>query len=468
MTTRLAGAALAGLAACGPGAPPALDVVRHDLASPAAEGSGEPFLSARGDAVYLSWLQASSNGGRDLLLSRLDGDDWSVPRVIAHGERFFVNSADFPSVTPGPDGTLWAHWLERGATGGYDYGIRIVRSTDGGLHWSAPWTPHEDGSPTEHGFVSTLPLDDGVGFLWLDGRPYGAATSGIARAPAMTLRYRRVAADGEPGPESIVDSRVCDCCQTDAVVAASGPVAVYRDRSRGEIRDIHVTRLVDGAWTRGVAVHDDGWRIEGCPVNGPAIAAYGDDVAVAWFTGAGDVPRVRVASSSDGGATFGAPVEVDDGQPVGRVDVLVSSTGSALVSWLEGMGGESDQLRLRRVDADGRASESLRLTESPGTRARGFPRMVQRADSSVIVAWTDVSGAQPRVRLQRIEVRSFLPWSRQPRTGLPPTPPHPARPARARRSRPRAGCRAPPRAWSGSRAGGPAASGAAPAAAGAR
>jgi hypothetical protein len=83
-------------------------------------------------------------------------------------------------------------------------------------------------------------------------------------------------------------------------------VAVYRDRSEGEIRDIRIGAYVDGAWTEGAIVHEDGWETAACPVNGPAVAARGEDVAVAWFTAAGDVPRVKVAFSDDAAESFGA------------------------------------------------------------------------------------------------------------------------------------------------------------------
>jgi hypothetical protein len=393
------------LGACGAAEDPTLSVAPHELTSPAGPRSGEPFLSARGDVVWMSWLEASEGGGHDLLLSRLEGDRWSAPSVIRHSDAFFVNWADFPSVTVAADGALWAHWLERGAAGGYDYGVRVVRSGDGGTTWSEPWTPHDDASPTEHGFVSTVPLGDGMAFLWLDGRMHAAAESSHGGA-AMTLRYRETAAGGTPGPEMLVDARVCDCCQTDAAMTSSGPIAIYRDRSPDEIRDIYVTRLIDGAWTEGVPVHEDGWHIEGCPVNGPAIAARGDRVVAAWFTGAGDVPRVRVAFSDDAGASFGPAVEVDEGLPVGRVDVLMEPSGSALVSWVEGTGGEGAQIRLRRVAATGLVSPSVALVESSGARASGFPRLAVRSDGAIVHAWTDVSESEAVVRVQRIDLAS--------------------------------------------------------------
>ncbi|MEX2467817.1 MAG: sialidase family protein [Gemmatimonadota bacterium] len=374
------------------------------METPAGAGSGEPFLSTDGSRLYMSWLEEAPAGAHDLRVASLGEGEWDEPRTVERSEAFFVNWADFPSVTPTSDGLLWAHWLERGATGGYDYGVRVVRSSDDGRTWSDPWTPHEDGTPTEHGFVAVLPMDDGIGLTWLDGRRYVDAPDGTPATREMTLRFRMLGAGGMPGPETLVDPRVCDCCQTDAAMSDAGPVVVYRDRTEAEIRDIYVTRRLEGEWTEGVPVHDDGWEIGGCPVNGPAVAARGRQVAVAWFTAPGDVPRVKVAFSSDAGASFGAPVVVDDGNPIGRVDVLYTGEGRALVSWLEQTGDESAELRVREVRADGAASASGTVAASSAARASGFPRMARTAEGGVVLAWTDVSGERSLIRMSRLEL----------------------------------------------------------------
>jgi hypothetical protein len=388
-------------AACDVGAP-GVDLVVEEVASPAGEGSGEPFLSSAGDTVFMSWIEARGGGLHELRMATFQHGAWSAPTTVVAGEGFFVNWADFPSVTRGPGGVLWAHWLERGPEGGYDYGIRIVRSSDGGATWSEPWTPHEDGTPTEHGFVSTVAVGTGLGFLWLDGRRFVAAADGAPATEEMALYFRTADATGAVGPETVVDARVCDCCQTDMASTARGAVAVYRDRSEGEIRDIRVRRHVDGEWTDGATVHDDGWETAACPVNGPAVAARGEDVVVAWFTAAGDVPRVKVAFSDDAAESFGRPIVVDGGNPAGRVDLVMLPDGAALVSWLERTGGEWADVRVRRVESNGRMGESVSVSPSSGERASGFPRLAAASHGTVLAAWTDVTELAPRVRVARI------------------------------------------------------------------
>jgi hypothetical protein len=289
------------------------------------------------------------------------------------------------------------HWLQRSSGGKYSYDVMIRQSVDGGASWSEPRKLHDDDVAAEHGFTSFFAADgDSVEAVWLDGR----ATAGgdhEGHRGSMQLGNGRIGPDGGVSASSMIDNRICDCCQTSAAMTARGPVVVYRDRSPDEIRDIAILRRVDGKWTEPARVHADEWHIEGCPVNGPSIVADGERVAVAWFTGARDTARVNVAFSTDAGATFGAPVRVDDGKPAGRVDVEFDNAGRALVSWLERVGEDGAEVRVRAVSPDGKSSAPITVASSAAARASGFPRMV-RAGNEIVFAWT-LPGDTARVRM---------------------------------------------------------------------
>lgn len=374
------------------------------LESPAGQGSAEPNLATGPDGrVYLSWLEPAADSAFELRFAALDGDRWSEPRTIARGSDWFVNWADFPSIVVLPDGRLAAHYLQRNpsAEKGYHYDVRIVQSADGGASWSEPVMPHRDGVPAEHGFVSLFAArGDSLGAVWLDGRKSHPKHGGTQE---MTLRYTTLAADGSLGTEVVVDQRICDCCQTSLAHASSGPVVVYRDRTTDEIRDIYVTRLVNGAWTEGRPVHRDNWNIAACPVNGPSVSADGDRVAVAWFTAARDTAKVQIAFSDDAGAAFGAPIRVDAGEPAGRVDVELLPEGGALVSWIERVGSDAAEVRARYVGPTGEMGQPITVASSSGERASGFPRMV-RAGDRIVFAWTE-PGSPSRVRVAHASVR---------------------------------------------------------------
>ena len=386
------------------GAPGTASSVVDSLPSPARPGSAEPYLALAPDGlVYMSWLEPVDSG-HALRFAVLDDEQWSAPRTIRTGRDFFVNWADFPSIEVLDDGQLAAHWLQRTGSGTYAYGVRISRSADGGNTWSAPITPHRDSSDTEHGFVAMWPDGDGrLGAAWLDGRNFTEARHNASNE--MMLLSTTIGPDGELGPETRIDERTCDCCQNSAAMTDRGPVVAYRDRSPGEIRDIRVARREGAGWSEGRLVHADNWKIDACPVNGPAIAASGSRVAVAWFTAANDSARVQLAFSDDAGATFHPRVRVDGGSPAGRVDVELLEDGSALVTWIERVGGETAAVRARIVASDGTPGAATTIASSSAARASGFPRVVTR-DSEALFAWT-VPGTPSAVRVARVALDRF-------------------------------------------------------------
>ncbi|HSE17249.1 MAG TPA: sialidase family protein [Pyrinomonadaceae bacterium] len=377
--------------------------------SPTDGDSREPDLTTTPDGrVILSWVEKLGDKRYALRTALLDRNGWSAAQTVAQGDNWFINWADFPSVIALKDGTLAAHWLVKSGSSTYAYDVNISSSNDAGKNWIKPIVPHRDNTQTEHGFVSLIPLADGrLGAVWLDGRNMKNMKESEDHGPApesMTLRYATVDANGNLSDETELDERVCECCQTSATVTSAGPIAVYRDRSQSEVRDIYVVRQVNGSWTKPQAVFADNWQINGCPVNGPAVATDGSRVAVAWFTRVADTPRVKVAFSQDAGATFSQPVQVDDGETVGRVDTLLLPDGSALVCWLSG-NVEGGAIKVRRVRADGSVGPAAVIAKTDISRSSGFPRMARLGDE-VHFAWTEF-GKPSRVRTAVTDVGAY-------------------------------------------------------------
>ena len=374
--------------------------------SPTESDSREPELNpADNGRLILSWVEKIGEKRYALRLSLRDENGWSEPRTVAQGENWFINWADFPSAIALRDGTLAAHWLVKSANSTYAYDVNISTSNDGGKTWSRPIVPHRDKTQTEHGFVSLIPLSDGrLGAVWLDGRNMKNMKETDEHAPAaesMTLRYAAIDAQGNLFDEAELDDRICECCQTSAAVTSDGPIAVYRDRSPSEVRDIYIVRQTNGSWSAPRAVHADNWQINGCPVNGPSVAADGRRVVVAWFTSAGDTPHVKVAFSDDAGASFSTPIHVNDTENVGRVDTLLLPDGSALVCWLSG-NVEGGEIKVRRVQADGKLGPPSVIAKTDISRSSGFPRLA-RFGNQVHFAWTEF-GNPSRVRMATVDV----------------------------------------------------------------
>ena len=370
-----------------------------EIPTPAAPGSREPNFARLADGtILMSWLEPA--GARDMALrcARFDGATWSKARTIASGDSFFVNGADIPSVRAIGEHRLAAHWLWN--TGADAHEVRISRSDDGGHTWSRAVTPHRDGTPTEHGFASLLADRDGTLAVWLDGRKTVGHTEGEpGPAPDMTLRSARIDGSGRLHGELELDGRTCDCCPTSAAMTDRGPLLAYRDRDGNEVRDIAVMRREGGRWSAPRIAHADGWKIAGCPVNGPSLDARGLRVALAWYTAAADSPRVLLAFSEDAGDRFGTPIRVDEGNPIGRTQVALLADGSALVTWMETTQQEAE-VRVRRVARDGTRGAAVTVSHTSGARRSGMPK-IGLCGATPLVAWTTV-GEQPQVRVARL------------------------------------------------------------------
>jgi hypothetical protein len=355
------------------------------LDMPAAAHTAQPHLTTSSRGVLLSWLE---QGETDVTLKFAERSamGWSAARTVASGSDWFVSSADVPSVLRLSDGTLVAHWYAATDLSAEAYDIRLAHSGDDGKTWSRPMTPHHDRKTTQHGFASLFEQPSGgLGLVWLDGRDGD-----------MAVYFADFDRAWKQEAETRMNARVCECCPTSAVVTTEGVVAAFRDRSPGEIRDIHVSRLERGAWTDARPIHIDNWKIEGCPVDGPALNARGRQVAAAWFTATDDKARALAAFSADGGRTWGQPVRLDDQASLGHVDIELLDDGSAVATWLE-LAEAGSRFMMRRVEPSGRRSTAIQVA-TDASRVIGYPRMARSGDE-LVFAWTErEDDGGPRVK----------------------------------------------------------------------
>jgi hypothetical protein len=369
--------------------PLGLGVTLTSLEVPAPAGSAHPQLTSSAKGAILSWLD-QDDAGTTLRFSERAGASWSEPRTVSTGKDWFITAADVPSVLRMKSGTLVANWYPTTDESIEAYDTTLSYSRDEGKTWAKTFSPHHDKTKTQHGFVSLLELaDGGLGMVWLDGRDQEQNTTDPLGG-SMALYFASFDSSWKQNAETIVNARVCECCQTSAVITTEGVLAAFRDRTADEIRDVKVSRLEDGKWTAELSLHDDNWKIDACPINGPALSARGRQVAAAWFAAPNDDGRAFVAFSDDAGKTWGNPIRLDDEGSLGRVDIEMLEDGSALASWVEFANGKS-QFKVRHVAASGQRSEAAAV---PGAgRVSGYPRMA-RSGSDLILAWTEGEAGQ--------------------------------------------------------------------------
>ena len=377
------------------------------LNNPAETGSRFPNLHTDDSGnVFMSWISNIEEDIYAIEYAVFDGKRWSDSRAVKLSNHFFVNWADFPSVV-GTDGdALAAHWLRKVEGGHYAYHVKVAFAEREENRWQPEFKAHLDESPTEHGFVSLEPIgDDKILAVWLDGRETDGRGHGEYEDfdKSMTLRSAEISSNGEITRKRVIDDTVCDCCQTDLVPVDDGFIVVYRDRSEEEVRDISIARYSSetGEWSEPQTIHDDGWKMMACPVNGPRVTSDGNRVAVAWFTAAEGQRKVKMALSYDGGESFAEPVTVADEYSIGRVDVAFGNNEDMYVSWMAEV-EDRGYIMLRRITLEGAMDEPFQVGLTSSTRQSGFPRM-EKTGNNLLIAWTQTEPLL-RVRTAKVEI----------------------------------------------------------------
>jgi hypothetical protein len=380
--------------AAAPAAPPPWTLKVEPLQTPAAAGSSQPQLTVSERGPLVSWIEQIDDR-TTLKFAERNALGWSEPRVAASGTDWFVTDADTPAVIRLSTGALAASWMQSTSDEVEASNLRLSYSTDEGRTWSRSFLPHHDGTITQHAFAALFETaDHGLGLVWLDGR----LTVKDREGGPMSIRFASYDTQWKQRADVQIDAKVCDCCTTSVATTSDGLVTAFRNRTDDEIRDIYVSRLEGDKWTEGKAVHDDGWKIAACPVNGPVISAVGRDVALAWFTTRNDQGESYLALSSDAGRTWGDPVRLDEAGSLGHVDVEMLEDGSAVATWEE-FADRRGQFRVRRVERSGAKSPAVVIAGASGPRVNGVPRLA-RLGNQLVFAWAEIpeNGGNKQVR----------------------------------------------------------------------
>lgn len=371
-----------------PEGPPAL-LTFVDRGAPGSQDDGLRLIGAggSGDVPSRSLLESSTV-------------------LPANPPRLEANSANLPRSVRLASGALMFAIPQKLGTDPLALGVKLYLEDEGPPARALGWI-HEDVAPVEHSYVTLLPTVGGAALAtWLDGRATAPGPDGVVDPDASTALYARVVTGGGTfGPEVLLDGRVSGASPTDGVVLDSGAVVIaYRDRGEDDLQNIATVRCdVRGRWGQPVTVHDDEWRIAGQPVHGPAIAADGEQVIVAWYTKLDDgvTPAVRVAYSTDGGRSYGDVTTVVRLGTEGRVGVASVGGGVFVLSHLA-YDGEKDvaSWHIGLLARNASPMPFTRIADVARSRKSGRLDLVEGSGPVVWMAWTDPEG----IRVGRLNV----------------------------------------------------------------
>ena len=366
--------------------------------------NAQPSLVSKNGSLSLSWISSDDEKKAALNFSQFKEGKWINPQTIVTGSDWFINWADFPTHAINEDLILTSH-LKKSDSSTYTYDVVLNLQKLNGEKIKEDFILHSDGTKSEHGFVSIV-SNNNKGFYvsWLDGR------NTILKGPEgqhnpMTIRFAEVTNRGEIINEKELDSATCDCCQTSITGTDNGPVVVYRDRSENEIRDIYITRNINGLWEAPVPVNNDGWIINGCPVNGPKVASNLNNLAVSWVTVSNGRPIVNLSFSKSNGEDFESPIKINDLDATGRVDVVFINAKDVLVSYIEG-DDNGTFLRIKKVSIDGKVSVPITISEIDGGRNTGVPQL-EKFNDQIVIVWTVFENGKNQLKIANLSLENI-------------------------------------------------------------
>jgi hypothetical protein len=140
--------------------------------------------------------------------------------------------------------------------------------------------------------------------------------------------------------------------------------------------------------------------VAGAANTGVSLTADGDRVVAVWAATTGEATNIVAAVSRDGGATFDAPVRVNDVDGDARVSGeqpprVALAGGRVVVVWESNLGGASS-VRLAASTDNGRTfSPATTVAPEGSSGARGWASLAVDAAGVAQVTWLDGRNAEP-------------------------------------------------------------------------
>jgi hypothetical protein len=378
--------------------------------------------------VALAWAASSSDGTDIVAAVSVDGgESFSRPvRVNTVERQANVNGEQPPrvAIARGPDGrpSIVVLWTARGEGG---TALVTARSTDGGRTFGPTTALPGVTAAGNRGWESLVAgSNDRLFALWLDHRdaaqgrahthhqhgsgPAAAAgpdsTDGAARAQRSQLFVGSL--DGAIAPRGIARG-VCYCCRTALATGRDGAIyAAWRHVYAGNQRDVAFTQSRDGgrSFAEPVRVSEDGWQLDGCPENGPALSVTASNhVHVVWPTlvrdARGETLRLFHASSRDG-RRFTPRVELPTSGAAYHPQIIVLPDGSLLAAWDELAAGKR-HVRVARGEPDAGGGFAFALVTGAGELPGAYPALAVTA-SHAVVAWAQPGETESWLSVRRI------------------------------------------------------------------
>ncbi|MFN9748116.1 MAG: hypothetical protein ACK53K_00580 [Burkholderiales bacterium] len=273
--------------------------------------------------------------------------------------------------------------------------IRMVRSTDAGQSFSAPFTLHQDQQEIAHRFESVIFDSEGtLHSLWIDKRDQiHLAGQEKYRGAAV---YRNTSNDGGVtfSPDTKVADHSCECCRISLIANEQGVHALWRHVFDNNIRDHAFATLHAQSVPSITRATQDDWQINACPHHGPGLAsAQNRGFHAVWFgirrVGKENQAAVRYGQLHPDGHPIPESLQTLPDPRAEHADV--AAIGELVVIAWRSTEGHTSTLKAW-VSSDGGKSFKLH-TLGTAVGANDHPRLAQ-SNSRIALVWRTLNGLQ--------------------------------------------------------------------------
>jgi len=208
-----------------------------------------------------------------------------------------------------------------------------------------------------------------------------------------------------------VGEGLCECCKLGIAFADGGKTVYMVDRevNASKIRNHVLRKSTNGAASFGapVEISDDGWQVPSCPHSGPSIGRDSRGrLHVSWFTLGRTESEAGIyySVSTDDGKSF-APrrlVQANTAPETLYATLAVGTDDTIYLAWSNLDGAGKAQIYLRTLGPDGQSwSPIQQVSRAKGNAGRPVLTLM---NDQLQVAWTETDGEDSRVILRNAMV----------------------------------------------------------------
>jgi hypothetical protein len=238
------------------------------------------------------------------------GRTLSAPVKVAEAPILSLGRHRGPRIAITPSAIVISAVVGTKMPAGSDGNLKAWRSTDGGKTWSGGVTVNDEPAAAREGLHAMAAGAGGRLFAaWLDLRKKGTRLYGATSTDGGATWSKNVLVyESSSGT-------ICQCCHPSVAIDAKGEIHVMWRNALDGNRDMYVASSADGGATFGSAekVGAGSWKLDACPMDGGGLAVNRHGKLVSVWRRASDVflaepgsPEQRIETGKDAALAIGS------------------------------------------------------------------------------------------------------------------------------------------------------------------